>query len=312
MNDIGIPITTILLVLMTFIALAEFVTIIRLKKTNSRMNSMYRSKKNDDEDEENHEYEEEIKNMVREGLELGEIEEEEREWINNVFEFGDKEAKDVMRFRKKIVAIDSEMPIEECLDFMLEQPYSRYPLYEGDIDNILGVLYLKDVAIAYLEKKDTPLTEIARQAFFVHETKDLSDLLKEMQRKKIHMAIVVDEYGQTEGIVAMEDMLEVIVGKIQDEYDVDEHEITALGEEGGYLIQGVTRLDELEELLKIEFPDEDIETINGFMIDQLGHLPEANEEVEIIYEGYLFKSVDIHDKMVRQIKVSKIEENKGE
>jgi putative hemolysin len=131
-----------------------------------------------------------------------------------------------------------------------------------------------------------------------------------MQMKKIHMAIVVDEYGQTEGIVAMEDMLEVIVGNIFDEYDIDEHEIVKLGNGDGYLIQGVTRLEEVENLLDIEFPDQDIETINGFMIDRLNHLPDENEEVEILYEGYSFKSVDIHDKMIRQIKVSKIENDK--
>jgi putative hemolysin len=202
------------------------------------------------------------------------------------------------------------MQLEECLTFMLSEPYSRFPLYEGDIDNIVGVIYLKDVIEAFLNQDNKPLSEIAREAFFVHETMEISDLFKEMQMKKIHMAIVVDEYGQTEGIVAMEDMLEVIVGNIFDEYDIDEHEIVKLGNGDGYLIQGVTRLEEVENLLDIEFPDQDIETINGFMIDRLNHLPDENEEVEILYEGYSFKSVDIHDKMIRQIKVSKIENDK--
>ncbi|MEE1314012.1 MAG: hemolysin family protein [Lachnospiraceae bacterium] len=311
MNDIG-TLKNLILILVAVICVIEFVYILHLKKTNTANSLNSRLKKNDDDDDENNEYEEEIKNMVEEGLEQGVIEAEEKELINNVFEFGDKECKDVMRFRKKIAGIDNCMSIEECLNYMLEKPYSRYPLYEGDIDNILGVLYLKDVIEAFINHEEKSLSEIAREAFFVHETMEISDLFKEMQLKKIHMAIVVDEYGQTEGIVAMEDMLEVIVGNILDEYDIDEHEITKLGEEGGYLIQGVTRLDELAELLDIEFPDEDIETINGFLIDQLGHLPEDNEEVEIIYEGYSFKSMDIHEKMVRQIKVSKIEKDKGE
>jgi putative hemolysin len=250
--------------------------------------------------------------MVREGQEQGAIEADEQEMINNVFEFGDKEARDVMRFRRKIVGVDALMQLDECLTFMLNEPYSRFPLYEGDIDNIIGVIYLKDVIEAFLNQDTKPLSEIAREAFFVHETMEISDLFKEMQSKKIHMAIVVDEYGQTEGIVAMEDMLEVIVGNIFDEYDIDEHEIVKLGNGDGYLIQGVTRLEEVEDLLEIEFPDQDIETINGFMIDRLNHLPEENEEVEILYKGYSFKSVDIHDKMIRQIKVSKIEEDKGE
>ncbi|MDD5968927.1 MAG: hemolysin family protein [Candidatus Fimousia sp.] len=311
MDDIG-TLSSLITILIAVICVVELVYILHLKKSVQSSSLSTRSKKNDEDDEENNEYEEEIKNMMNQGLEQGIIEADEREMINNVFEFGDKECKDVMRFRKKIVGIDNQMSIEECLNFMLEQPYSRYPLYETDIDNILGVLYLKDVIEAYLNQEEKPLSEIAREAFFVHETMEISDLFKEMQLKKIHMAIVVDEYGQTEGIVAMEDMLEVIVGNIFDEYDIDEHEITKLGEEGGYLIQGVTRLDVLEELLDIEFPDEDIETINGFLIDQLGHLPEDNEEVEIIYEGYSFKSMDIHEKMVRQIKVSKIEKDKGE
>lgn len=299
-----------LLGLLFLICVIEVVYILYLKRTIKSGNKI---RKNDSENEEDNEYEEEIKNMMQEGLEQGIIEENERKLINNVFEFGDKEAKDVMRFRKKIVGVDNSMSIEECLNYMLREPYSRFPLYEGDIDNILGVLYLKDVIKAYLNKEEVNVTQISREAFFIHETMEISDLFREMQLKKIHMAIVIDEYGQTEGIVAMEDMLEVIVGNILDEYDIDEHEIVQLGDHSGYLIQGVARLDRVGQLLGIEFPQQDIETINGFMIDQLNHLPEENEEIELVYEGYSFKSVDIHDKMIRQIKVSKIDkEEKGE
>lgn len=305
MDDIDTLIYIIIALLM-IICIVEAVYIFYLKHSVLSGN---RIKKTESENEDN-KYEKQIKNMVREGLEQGVIEEDERKMINNVFEFGDKEAKDVMQFRRKIVGIDCTLHIEEALNFMLDEPYSRFPLYEEDIDHILGVLYLKDVIEAYLNKSQKTLAEIAREAFYVHETMEISDLFKEMQTKKIHMAIVVDEYGQTEGIVAMEDMLEVIVGNIFDEYDVDEHEIVKLGGNKGYLIQGVTRLEEVEELLDIEFPDQDIETINGFMIDQLNHLPDENEEVEILYEGYSFKSVDIHDKMIRQIKVSKAEKEK--
>jgi putative hemolysin len=308
MDDID-TLMMIIIVLLALLCVAEAVYIFCLRKSG---NSGSRVKKSESEKDEDNEYEAEIKNMVREGQEQGAIEADEQEMINNVFEFGDKEARDVMRFRRKIVGVDALMQLDECLTFMLNEPYSRFPLYEGDIDNIIGVIYLKDVIEAFLNQDTKPLSEIAREAFFVHETMEISDLFKEMQSKKIHMAIVVDEYGQTEGIVAMEDMLEVIVGNIFDEYDIDEHEIVKLGNGDGYLIQGVTRLEEVEDLLEIEFPDQDIETINGFMIDRLNHLPEENEEVEILYKGYSFKSVDIHDKMIRQIKVSKIEEDKGE
>ena len=179
------------------------------------------------------------------------------------------------------------------------------PLYEDDIDNIVGVLYLKDVIDAYLNQKEAKLSDIAREPFFVHQTMNLSVLFQEMQTKKIHMAIVIDEYSQTEGIVSMEDMLEVIVGNILDEYDVEDRNITKIGWADVYLVRGSTRLEELEDTLGIEFDVEDIETLNGFLIDQLGHLPEDNEEIEIIYQGYSFKSVDIHDNMIRQVKVEK-------
>lgn len=256
-------------------------------------------------EEEDNEFEEEIMNIVNEGHEQGAILEDEAKMITNIFEFGDKDVTDVMTSRKKISAIDVSMPIEKTLNYMIDEPYSRYPLYEDDIDNIIGVLYLKDVMDAYLNKRKEKLSEIAREPFYVHQTMNLSDLFQEMQTKKIHMAIIIDEYSQTEGIVSMEDMLEVIVGNILDEYDVEDKDITKLGWADLYLMRGSTRLEEVEELLNIEFHTDDIETLNGFLIDQLGHLPEDNEEIEIIYEGYSFKSVDIHEKMIKQVKVEK-------
>lgn len=257
------------------------------------------------ENEEDNEYEEEIMNIVNEGHEQGAILEGEAKMITNIFEFGDKDVTDVMTSRKKIDAIEVSTSVEKALHSMLEKPFSRYPLYEEDIDNIVGVLYLKDVIDAYLNKKDAKLCEVAREPFFVHQTMNLSVLFQEMQTKKIHMAIVIDEYSQTEGLVSMEDMLEVIVGNIWDEYDIEDRNITKLGWADIYLVRASTRLEELEDILGIKFDVEDIETLNGFLIDHLGHLPEDNEEIEIIYEGYSFQSVDIHDKMIRQVKVEK-------
>ena len=180
---------------------------------------LHTSEQEHEEDEDN-EYEEEIMNIVNEGHEQGAIMEGEARMITNIFEFGDKDVTDVMTSRKKIDAIDVTMSVEKALNYMLDEPYSRYPLYEDDIDNIVGVLYLKDVIDAYLNQKEAKLSDIAREPFFVHQTMNLSVLFQEMQTKKIHMAIVIDEYSQTEGIVSMEDMLEVIVGNILDEYDV--------------------------------------------------------------------------------------------
>lgn len=256
--------------------------------------------------EEENEFEEEIRDMVNEGQEQGAIHLQEAKMITNIFEFGDKEAKDIMSFRKNIAAIEASTSMEDALKYMLDEGFSRYPLYEEELDNIVGVLHLKDVMQCYLDKKELPLVDITREPFYVHDAQNINTLLKEMQTKKIHMAIVLDEYGQTEGIVAMEDILEVIVGKILDEYDDDDHDITHLGEKDCYLMQGLTRLDEVEELLNIEFPDEDIETLNGFLLYELGHLPEKDDDIEIEHEGYLFKPIDIHDKMIKQIKVSKV------
>ena len=255
-------------------------------------------------DEEN-EFEEEIIDMIQEGHEHGAIQSDEAEMISNIFEFGDKEARDVMTIRQKISVIENKTKLKDALDFMLEEGYSRYPIYEEDIDNIVGVLHLKDAMKAYMaEVKIQSLKEIAREVYFVHETQNINHLFKEMQTKKIHMAIVLDEYGQTEGIIAMEDILEVIVGNILDEYDEEEQEITKIGEDS-YRVVGWTRLDDLEDLLEIEFPEEDIETLNGFLLYKLGHLPSENEEIEIEYEGYLFRPEVMDNKMIKQIKVTK-------
>lgn len=249
--------------------------------------------------------EEEIMSMVTEGHEQGVILEDEAEMINNIFEFGDKEARDVMSPRQKIEGIDAELSLEEAMNIMLESGFSRYPLYQEDLDNIVGVLHLKDAMRYYMRDKDVPLTEIAREPFFVHPTQNIQKLLKDMQTKKIHMAIVVDEYGQTEGIVAMEDILEEIVGNILDEYDEEEHDIIRLGQQDSFLMRGMARLEEISELLDIEFPDEDIDTLNGFLLYELGRLPLPDEEINIVYQGYTFHPIDIHDKMIVQVKVSK-------
>ena len=249
------------------------------EKIKEAKKKLHTSEQEHEEDEDN-EYEEEIMNIVNEGHEQGAIMEGEARMITNIFEFGDKDVTDVMTSRKKIDAIDVNMSVEKALNYMLDEPYSRYPLYEDDIDNIVGVLYLKDVIDAYLNQKEATLSDIAREPFFVHQTMNLSVLFQEMQTKKIHMAIVI-------------------------EYDVEDRNITKIGWADIYLVRGSTRLEELEDTLGIEFDVEDIETLNGFLIDQLGHLPEDNEEIEIIYQGYSFKSVDIHDNMIRQVKVEK-------
>ncbi len=256
--------------------------------------------------------EEEIKSIVSEGHEQGVLPEEEVEMIHNIFEFGDKEARDVMSPRQKIEGIEAGMELEEAMTVMLDRGFSRYPLYEEDLDNILGVLYLRDAMKLYMQDKNAKLTEIVREPFFVHPTQNIRKLFNDMQRMKIHMAIVVDEYGQTEGIVAMEDIMEVIVGNILDEYDEEEHDIIRLGQEDCYLMRGLSRLDAVADLLGIEFPDKDIDTLNGFLLYELGRLPIEEEEINIVYQGYSFHPIDIHDKMIAQVKVTKLTEDEME
>lgn len=255
--------------------------------------------------------EEEIISMVNEGHEQGLIETDEMEMISNVFEFGDKEAKDIMVIRKKIVAIEADMELEAAIRFMLEENYSRYPVYENDLDHVIGVLYFKDAMRAYMNKEGNVVRKIIRTPFFVHNTQSISKLFSQMQSKKIHMAIVLDEYGQTDGIVAMEDILEVVVGNILDEYDEEEKNIFYQEKEDTYLMKGMTRLEEIEDLLHISFPEVDVDTLNGFLIHEMGRLPKAKEQVEVKYGGYCFITEDVQDNMITQAKVVK-EERKEE
>jgi len=174
--------------------------------------------------------EEEILSIVEEGHEQGAIMSDEAELISNVFEFGDKEARDVMTPRQKVIGIESTSDVAEALNIMLENNYSRYPIYEEDLDNIVGVLHIKEAVIAYLADSKQLVGTIGSTPFYIHPTQKISKLFNEMKDNKSHIAIVVDEYGQTEGIVAMEDMIEVIVGDILDEHDEEEIDIMKLAE----------------------------------------------------------------------------------
>ena len=254
--------------------------------------------------------EEEIINIVQEGFEQGVIEDSEAEMINNILSYGDKETRDIMTHRSNIVAIEAGTPLEDAIAFMLSGINSRYPVYEDTIDNIVGVLHLKD-ACRYekshggIGQPIKSLPGLIRDAYFVPQTKKIDELFEEMQSKKLHMAIVVDEYGQVDGLVAMEDILEEIVGNILDEYDED----TEFIEEKGineYVIEGKTPLEELADLLNIDFEGEEFETLNGFMIYRLDHIPEPGEDFEVDYKGYHFKILSVENKMVQSVLVSKI------
>ena len=212
--------------------------------------------------------EEEIMDMVNEGHEQGVLKENEAEMIGNIFEFGEKHASDVMTHRKSIVGIEADTTVEEAFEFIMGENYSRYPVYDGDIDNIIGILHIRDLLKIYSEEKNRKkkLVDMKHQVLFdasyIPETRNISVLFKEMQSDKVHMAVVVDEYGQTAGIVTMEDILEEIVGNIFDEYD-DEEVLISRQPDGSYIIDGQTLLEDIEDAFDMHFDCEDIDTING-------------------------------------------------
>ena len=260
---------------------------------------------------------EEIMDMVNEGHEQGVLNENEAEMISNIFEFGEKQAQDVMTHRKSIVAIDSTATVQEAFDCIINESYSRYPVIDGDVDNIIGILHIRDLLKVYVdeENRNKRLCELKHQIMFdaycIPETRNISLLFKEMQSKKVHIAVVVDEYGQTAGIVTMEDILEEIVGNIQDEYD-EEEELISLMEDGSYMIDGQTTLEELEETFNIQFECEDIDTINGYMIYKMGKIPEEKEQFETECGGYLFQVASVDNKMISRVKAVKIQQNGAE
>lgn len=253
--------------------------------------------------------EEEIIHMVNEGHEQGLIEASEAEMISNIFEYHDKEAQDIMTHRNQIIALDSNMLFGDAVNFVLDGKHSRYLVYEENIDHILGVIHLKDV-LRYQRDNDAEtlpvgsISELLREPEFIPLTKNIHDLFKEMQSQKLQMVIVIDEYGQTAGLVAMEDILEEIVGNIMDEYDVEEEYIEEKGEDE-YVIEGKTPLEELEERFHISFNEEEFETLNGFLISKMDKIPDENEQFEVMIDGYLFKILSVHNKMIQSVLVTK-------
>ncbi len=247
--------------------------------------------------------------MVNEGHEQGVLEAREAEMITNIFELNDKTAGDIMTHRTNVAALEADMLLEEAVAYILtEARNSRFPVYEKDIDDIVGLLYLRD-ALVYAEQDENrarPIKELPgllREAHFIPETRRIDTLFKEMQSRKIHMEIVVDEYGQTAGIATMEDILEEIVGNILDEYDKEE-ELIVKREDGSYLFDGLTPLEDVAGALEIEFSEEDrdnYDTLNGFLISRLDRIPREDEQPEVAYKGYLFKALCVENKMLHRV-----------
>ncbi len=249
--------------------------------------------------------EEKILSMVNVGHEQGILEANEAEMINNIFEYGDKEAKDIMVNRNNMVGIESTMTLQEAAAFIVDAHNSRFPVYDGTIDHIIGILHLKDVMRMQMNSrmKSRPIGKIKgllREPRFITEKRKIDDLLRVMRSEKIQMVIVVDEYGQTAGLVALEDILEEIVGNIEDEYD-EEASYIVKKDIDSYVIQGKMPLEELEDQLKISFDEEPFDTVNGFVISRLEHIPEEGEDFEFEYEGYVFRILEVKDRMIQSV-----------
>lgn len=256
--------------------------------------------------------EEELLSTVTEAQETGILEAEEAEMIHNIFEFDQKEVNDIMKHRKHVVAVSADMSLTDAMNFMLEEPYSRFPVYEEALENIVGILHLKDVMALYIdssaeELKIKTVKDAARSPYFVPDTQSLDVLFKDMQKKKLHMAIAVDEYGQTAGIVTMEDILEEIVGDIQDEYDKEEEEIMPQAD-GSFLVRGTANLEELSERTGIEIGETEFDTLNGLLIAEMNHIPEDGEYATIEYHGFQINILETQNKTITLVKIRKLPE----
>lgn len=254
--------------------------------------------------------EEEIISMVREGHEQGTILASEAELIHNVFEFDDKEVKDIMTHRKNIVSLDGNMPFIDAIEFIIDTGKSRFPVYENDVDSIIGVLHIKD-AFTFFEKNEVYRSSIKdidgliRPVDFIPETVNINDLFKKMQSKKSHLAMVVDEYGQISGLIAMEDILEELVGNIEDEHDEEENYIRKNDDET-FIMDGMTEFSDVKEALSLPVDDDAYETLNGFIISLSDKIPEEGDKTVISAYGYRFSVMSVEDKVIKQVMIKKL------
>jgi putative hemolysin len=267
--------------------------------------------------DENDVTEEEIKSMVSEGQEQGVLQDSEADMISNIFEFSDKQAQDIMTNRKAMVCIDGNTTLKEAVDFMLDMNNSRFPVYLDNIDHIIGILHIRDAMKKLSEHTDddTPLRKtrgLLRSPRNVPETRNIDSLFHDMQKSKTQMVIVIDEYGQTAGLVSMEDIIEEIVGNIMDEYDEDQDYIEATSNKDEFIIEGKTPLEDLEKKFGIEFEDANFETVNGLLISKLDRIPEEGEDFTAEIEGYSFKILSVKNHMIQSVLVKRLDTNKPE
>jgi len=248
--------------------------------------------------------EDELRHLISEGRKAGTIDPTEHQLIEKIFEFNDKQVKEIMVPRNHMIAINIDDPREKIFQIVTEEGYSRVPVYKETIDNIVGVIYTKDLISAAEHRELITLQDIIRPAFFVASTKQIGNLLKEMQRNKVHMAILVDEYGGVEGLITMEDILEEIVGEIQDEYDTETAEVET-EKSGVYLVNPIISIEDFNRKFNANIPqDSDYQTLSGFLQKVTGHIPEIYERVD--YSGLSFIVTKKTGNMMLQVRMQKI------
>ena len=279
----------ICIILLAIVAIAELIAIIILYRKSKQENVT----------------EEDVISLVNEGHEDGNILASEAAMIQNIFEFSDTDVKDIMTHRKNIVAIDGELTLREAIAFINDNNMSRYPVYLEDLDNIIGILHIKDI-LTYFDKdvdnvKIKDLQDLMSVAEFVPETHGINTLFAKMQSKKRHMVIVMDEYGQVSGILSLEDILEEIVGNIEDEHDEEEDSIEVRTEDS-FMMDGSTTLEEVEEILGINL-SEDYETLNGYLISILGKIPEDGSKFKLEDENFTYYVKNVSEKVIGPVYV---------
>lgn len=253
---------------------------------------------------------EEIKSLIEEGEEYGAINESEKDMIEGIFEFNDKKTEKIMIPRTEVYCIDIEDDLESYLDELLESKFSRIPVYEESIDNIIGILYIKDFIIEAKKKgfENVNIRKILQKPYFVHEGKNIHSLLKSMQASKMHMAIVIDEYGGFSGIVTVKDLIEEITGELNDCDDDDDDDIKQIDSKT-FLVDGITPLDEINEKLQIELDCKEVDTLSGFIINLIGKIPSKEDELDINYKNINFKIDKFNEKRIEKILINILDNN---
>jgi putative hemolysin len=245
----------------------------------------------------------ELRMLVSQSTQHGEIEEQEQEMVYRVFDFADKEVSSVMVPRPEVVALSIDLPPEQCLEAVMESPYTRYPVYRESLDNIVGILHVRDLFSALRERgmHEVKAEELLRPAHIVPETKDLAALLTEFRRTNQHMAIVVDEYGEMEGIATLEDLLEEIVGEIEDEFDLPDESVEQIDEDT-IKIDGTFPIDDFNERFRTELPVEDYHTMAGFVFGLLGRQPEVGDDIS--HDGMRFDILEVEGSRINKLAVT--------